>query len=81
MKTAVIVAVAAGLGAAQFSYNGTTYTCAQPKQAYCIADSMEASIILRCDEDAVGQPGNCNDVSYEFGSPILARGASGHTKA
>ncbi|KAG6359093.1 hypothetical protein INS49_012613 [Diaporthe citri] len=63
MKTAVIIASAAGLAAAQFSYNETTgkYTCAQPNQAYCVAGSMESNIILRCDNKAIGQPGNCND--------------------
>lgn len=68
MKTAVIIASAAGLAAAQFSYNETTgkYTCAQPNQAYCVAGSMESNIILRCDSKAIGQPGNCNDVSFNL---------------
>lgn len=71
MKTAVIIASAAGLAAAQFNYNETTgkYTCAQPNQAYCVAGSMESNIILRCDNQAIGQPGNCNDVSSK---PVVA---------
>lgn len=69
MKTALIVASAAGLAAAQFSFNETTgkYTCAQPNQAYCLASgSMETNYILRCNPDAIGQPGNCNDVSFNI---------------
>lgn len=64
MKTALIIASAAGLAAAQFNFNETTgkYTCAQPNQAYCVAGSMKSEIILRCDSKAIGQPGNCNDV-------------------
>ncbi|KAL1875384.1 hypothetical protein Daus18300_003123 [Diaporthe australafricana] len=63
MRTALIVVASAGLAAAQLNYNETTgkFTCAQPNQAYCAGDSLEANIIVRCDKDAVGQPGNCND--------------------
>lgn len=68
MKTALVVASAAGLAAAQFSFNETTgkYTCAQPNQAYCVSGSMKSEIILRCDSHAIGKPGNCNDVSFSL---------------
>lgn len=75
MKTALVVAAAAGLSAAQFNYNDTTgtYTCAQPNQAYCVSGSLNSNIILRCSDNAVGQPGNCNDASH-ISSPFTRGG-------
>ncbi|KAK2615593.1 hypothetical protein N8I77_002338 [Diaporthe amygdali] len=63
MRITLIIAASAGLAAAQLNYNSTTgkFTCAQPNQAYCASDSLKTNIIVRCNNDAVGQPGNCND--------------------
>ena len=63
MKTAAAILFTAALASAQVQYNETTgqFTCAKPNQAYCAGDSLSTNIIIRCDENAIGHGGNCND--------------------
>lgn len=63
MKTVAALIFTAALASAQVQYNETTgqYTCAKPGQAYCAGDSLATNIIIRCDENAIGHGGNCND--------------------
>lgn len=64
----LLIAASVSLTTAQLQYNETTneYTCAEPEQAYCVVDSMQSSIIVRCYEDVTGAPGNCDDVRSIF---------------
>lgn len=64
--TLLLAAASAGLATAQLYYNETTnqFTCAEPNQAYCVSDSLQSTIIVRCDQDAIGSPGNCDDVRF-----------------
>lgn len=67
--TTLALAASAALASAQVTFNQTTgtFTCAAPNQVYCAGDSGTTNIIIRCDENAVGHPGNCNDnLSGEF---------------
>lgn len=66
-------ASSAGLTTAQLQYNQTTnqFTCAKANQAYCVSDSLQSNIIVRCDQDAIGGPGNCDDVRIINSSPHL----------
>ncbi|ROV98503.1 hypothetical protein VSDG_04328 [Cytospora chrysosperma] len=59
----LLLAASAGLTTAQLQYNETSsqFTCAEPDQAYCVSDSLQSSIIVRCDDNAIGYPGNCDD--------------------
>ncbi|KAJ9156355.1 hypothetical protein NKR23_g1296 [Pleurostoma richardsiae] len=61
--TALILAASAALASAQATYNETDgkYHCAKPNAAYCAGDSLGTNIIIRCNSDSIGQPGNCND--------------------
>ncbi|ROV96792.1 hypothetical protein VMCG_07848 [Cytospora schulzeri] len=59
----ILLTASAGLVTAQLQYNETSnqFTCAKADQAYCVSDSLQSSIIVRCDENAVGTAGNCDD--------------------
>ena len=38
------------------------FTCAKPSPAaYCAGGSLQTNIILRCENNLRGYPGNCND--------------------
>jgi len=66
MKNSAIALVAsAALAYGQgYTFDEATgkYTCSKPNVAFCVGDSMQTDIILRC-MGTVGQPGRCGDVS------------------
>ncbi|KAK1970393.1 hypothetical protein LY78DRAFT_570046 [Colletotrichum sublineola] len=70
MKTsATLVLAASVLASAQVVYNSTTgqYLCSRPNSAFCAGDSFGTDIIIRCDANALGQPGRCtNNLAGQF---------------
>ncbi|KAK1995471.1 hypothetical protein LX36DRAFT_162093 [Colletotrichum falcatum] len=70
MKTsATLVLAASALASAQVVYNSTTgqYLCSRPNVAFCAGDSFGTDIIIRCDANALGQPGRCtNNLAGQF---------------
>ncbi|KAG8169015.1 hypothetical protein KVR01_001764 [Diaporthe batatas] len=73
MKAVVVVAVGAGLVAAQVNYTNGHYECALPHQVYCLGESLATNVIVRCDESAIGQVGNCNDTSNITGDAACSK--------